>query len=247
MSNSNFFSTAIQNIKTAAKVRKYQVYFGAALLLLLIVVGAILFLNAPKPAAAVPDLTATLKEAQGKVAIKQPGQTDFSDATVGTILKLHAQLETGTASTARLDLPSGTIIRVAPSSLFSLDVNHESSDGLTTTLNLNLGQLFIILKGGSLDITLPSGVASVRGSYMSALIYPSSSEIFIECLEGQCAATNLAGNVPLTNSQKATLFFQGNELNQLPKVTGMSRADFMSWLAIAPESTNVVNQIYDNK
>jgi hypothetical protein len=27
----------------------------------------------------------------------------------------------------------------------------------------------------------------------------------------------------------------------------MSRADFMSWLAIAPESTDVVNQIYDNK
>ena len=79
--------------------------------------------------------------------------------------------------------------------MFTLEVNKQTSNGLTTTLNLTLGQIFIILKSGSLDVTVPSGVASVRGSFMSALIYPASGKVFVECLEGHCSATNSAGNV----------------------------------------------------
>jgi len=188
------------------------------------------------------DLTAALKETTGSVTMKQPGQENFSAASVGDILQLHGQLQTSSSSTARLDLPSGTIIRVAPSSMFTLEVNKPTSNGLTTTLNLTLGQIFIILKSGSLDVTVPSGVASVRGSFMSALIYPTSSKVFVECLEGHCSVNNNAGNVDLTNGQKGVLVYTGNGADQLPQLTVMNQNDYASWLAISPESTDAVHQ-----
>ncbi len=233
-------------IKSFLGTRKNQIYIGSALVLILIVGVAIKSLSSPKssevPAATPePELTATIKETQGDVTMKQPGQTEFSTAGVGDILQLHGQLQTASSSTARLDLPSGTIIRVAPSSLFTLEDNRQTAGGLTTTLHLIVGQVFIILKGGSLDIQVPSGVASVRGSFMSALIYPPTSKIFVECLEGHCAASNAAGQLDLTNGQKGILIYSGTGSDQSPQLTQMNQNDYASWLAISPESQSIIN------
>ena len=249
MTRLNLLENAISKIKAIAKDGKKRIYIASLLGVVLVVILTVVFLNSPKPAKppvvatpAAPDLTATVKETTGSVTIKQAGQDNFSAASVGDILQLHGEVQTGSSSTARLDLPSGTIIRVAPSSMFTLEVNKQSSNGLTTTLNLTLGQIFIILKSGSLDITVPSGVASVRGSFMSALIYPGSSKVFVECLEGHCAATNNAGKVDLTNGQKGILVYTGAGADQSPQLTVMNQNDYASWLAISPESTDIVNQ-----
>ena len=249
MTKLNFLESVISKIKAVAQVGKNRICLASLLVFVLIVILAAVFLNLPKPAAPLvvdtptaPDLTATVKETAGSVSIKQAGQENFSAAGVGDILQLHGELQTGPSSTARLDLPSGTIIRVAPSSLFTLEVNKQTSNGLTTTLNLTLGQIFIILKSGSLDVMVPSGVASVRGSFMSALIYPGSGKVFVECLEGHCAANNSAGNVDLTNGQKGILVYTGAGADQLPQVTVMNQNDYASWLAISPESTDAVHQ-----
>ncbi len=246
----NFFNLTITKIRTVAKVKPTQIYIVSALLLIFIVILVVVFLNLFKPSSSsvdLTDLTATLKETQGNVTIKQPGQNDFSAASPGAVLKLHGQLQTDSSSTARLDLSSGTIIRVAPSSLFTLEADTETANGLTTTLNLSLGQIFIILKGGSLNITVPSGVASVRGSFMSALIYSPSNKVFIECLEGHCAATNNGGQLDLTDGQKGILVYAGNGINQLPQLTPINQNDYSSWLAISPEAQNIINQNGNNQ
>ena len=248
MTRLNLLENAISKIKAIAKDEKKRIYIASLLGVVLVVILAVVFLNSHKPSPPVvdtptaPDLTATVKETSGSVTIKQPGQEGFSAAGVGDILQLHGELQTGSSSTARLDLPSGTIIRVAPSSLFTLEVNKQTSNGLTTTLNLTLGQIFIILKSGSLDIMVPSGVASVRGSFMSALIYPGSGKVFVECLEGHCSANNNTGKVDLTNGQKGVLVYTGNGADQLPQLTVMNQNDYASWLAISPESQDIINQ-----
>jgi hypothetical protein len=248
MNKSDFVSNTTAKIQSALRVRKNQIFIGSLLgIICVAVLAGIAIANQRKPAqplnpTVVPDLTATLKEIKGEVSIKQAGQTDFSPANVGDILRLHGELQTGSSSDARLDLPSGTIIRVAPSSLFTLDVNHETADGLTTTLNLTLGQIFIVLKSGSLDISVPSGVASVRGSYMSALIYPGSSKVFVTCLEGHCSASNSAGILDLTNGQKGIMVYSGNGANQSPQLTQMNQNDYASWQAISPEAAIIIKE-----
>jgi len=240
MSSSDSSNSAVANGRAGTKARPTQIIIASIIVLAVVAGLAVLLINPFNSDNLSPDLTATIKETQGEVTIKQPGQNSFSAVNVGTILRLHGQLQTASSSTARLDLSSGTIIRVAPSSLFALEANKKTSDGLVTTLDLTLGQIFIILKGGSLDISVPSGVASVRGSFMSALIYPSSNKVFVECLEGHCSATNHAGNLDLTDGQKGILIYAGEGLNQLPQMTPMNQNDYRSWLAISPEAKSII-------
>jgi hypothetical protein len=249
MFKSNFFNTTIAKIRVVVQIRQNQIYIASILVFIVILIAALLGFHKPKPndsSADATGLTAALKETQGEVTIRQPGQNDFSAASPGAVLQLHGQLQTGSSSTARLDLSSGTIIRVAPSSLFTLEANRETANGLTTTLDLTLGQVFIILKGGSLDVSVPSGVASVRGSFMSALVYPAVNKVFVECLEGHCAATNSAGELDLTNGQKGIFVYVGEGINQLPQMTPMNQNDYASWWAISPEAQDIINQNGNN-
>jgi hypothetical protein len=241
MSSSDSFNSAGTNIGVRAKARPTQIIIACLVVLAFVVVLAVILINPFKSGSPSADLTGTVKETYGEVSIKQAGQSDFSTASIGQVLQLHGQLQTASSSTARLDLSSGTIIRVAPSSLFTLEANKKTSNGLVTTLTLTLGQVFIILKGGSLDISVPSGVASVRGSFMSALIYPTSNKIFVECLEGHCSATNHAGNLDLTDGQKGILIYAGEGLNQVPQMMPMNQNDYQSWLAISPEARDIIN------
>ncbi|HUI87507.1 MAG TPA: FecR domain-containing protein [Anaerolineales bacterium] len=238
----NFTNLAATRVRALVQVRTNQIYLASVFVFILIVILIAVLAGHSGSSAGSAALTAVVKETQGQVTIKQPGQNDFSAASPGVVLQLHGQLQTGSSSTARLDLSSGTIIRVAPSSLFTLQANQTTANGLTTTLNLTLGQIFIILKGGSLDITVPSGVASVRGSFMSALIYPPSNKVFVECLEGECAATNNAGALNLTDGQKGILIYTGAGIDQLPQLTPMNQNDYASWLAISPEAQSIINQ-----
>jgi len=240
MSNSDSLNSVGTNIRGSSKARPIPVIIASLLALVLVAIVVVVLINLFESGGSSADLTGTIKETQGEVTIKQPDQGSFSTAGIGTVLQLHGQLQTASSSTARLDLSSGTIVRVAPSSLFTLEANKKTSNGLVTTLTLTVGQVFIILKGGSLDISVPSGVASVRGSFMSALIYPASNKVFVECLEGHCSATNKAGNLDLTDGQKGVLIYAGDGLNQLPQMTIMNQNDYRSWLAISPEAQDVI-------
>src|SRR5688572_10532444 len=124
-------------------------------------------------------LSAALSELSGIVELKQAGQEGFTPASAETTLEVDGQVQTGDDGRVRLDLSSGTIIRVAPSSFFTLTSNEETDGGLVTKIKLELGKIFIILNGGQADVETPSGVASVRGSYMKVEVDPVTKNIYI--------------------------------------------------------------------
>src|SRR5688572_13753936 len=128
-------------------------------------------------------LTAILSEILGQVDVKHAGQDSFVPASTDTVLEVEGQIQTGGDGRVRLDLSSGTIIRVAPSSLFTLTSNDEVEGGLLTKIKLELGQIFIVLNGGTAEVDTPSGVASVRGCYMMV------TDGYVTCLEGNCSLT----------------------------------------------------------
>jgi hypothetical protein len=132
-------------------------------------------------------LSAILSEIRGKVEIKQAGQDVFAPANADSFLNENGQVQTGDDGRVRLDLSTGTIIRVAPASLFTLILNEPAEESLKTSLELLLGKIFIILNGGSMEVQTPSGTAAVRGSYMSVEYNPPSGGTRITCLEGNCS------------------------------------------------------------
>jgi hypothetical protein len=184
------------------------------------------------------ELSAALSELSGFVGAKQAGEDSFIQASDNFILQVNGQIQTGDDGRVRLDLSSGTIIRLAPSTLFTLIANDEVEGGLATRIKLEVGKIFIILNGGSADVETPSGVASVRGSYMKVEVNPETLDIYITCLEGDCSASNPAGTVNFTDGEKVILFHRDPVTGNwtAPNVEPMTPEEFQEWLDNNPEA-----------
>lgn len=186
-------------------------------------------------------LNATLNEVEGNVEAKNIEEIDFSTAADGRTIEEEGQVRTLEDGYTRVDLSTGTLIRMAPHSYFTLLENQPKDEGLFTRIKLEIGQIWVVLNGGSLEVTTPSGEASVRGSYMMVEINPETKEVIITCLEGNCTLKNPAGTLALINGQRAKL--QPPELTGgafvLPVIQKMSERDFAAWLFFVPESKEI--------
>ncbi len=207
-----------------------------------LLIGVIL-LAACKQGSAPAGLTAALSELVGKVEMKSPNSDAFIQADANTVLEPNGQIQTGDDGRVRLDLSTGTIIRVASSSSFTLTSNEETEGGLLTKIQLEAGKIFIILNGGRAEVETPSGVASVRGSYMKVEVDPDNGDVYVTCLEGDCSAKNPAGSVDFTQGEKTKLFHKDENGNwQVPGVEPMTPEDFQEWLDNNPEAKELFNQ-----
>ncbi len=205
---------------------------------LIFFVVLMLLLNACEPLTPVPEsLSAVLAEIEGDaVSVRHAGANEFIPATLNETLEVKAQVNTGLESRTRIDLSSGTVIRLAPESLFTLEENHESEGGLLTRLTVEIGQIWIILNGGTLEVETPSGLAGVRGSYMSTGYDPVSGAARITCLEGHCSAENEAGSVEFTAGEAADLPADGGA----PIKGLMTDEEFQMWADNVPEAGSLV-------
>jgi hypothetical protein len=214
--------------------------------LLLLFVAMILFITScQQKGTEQSPLSAALSELSGKVDVKEAADETFVPASADTVLQVNGQVQTGEDGRARLDLSSGTIFRVTPSSIFTLISNEEAEGGLATKIKLELGKIFIILNGGSAEVETPSGVASVRGSYMKVEIDSETGDIYVTCLEGSCSASNPAGTVNFTNGEKVVLFHRDPVTGNwtAPNAEPMTPEDFQEWLDENPEAQVVYDQV----
>jgi hypothetical protein len=208
--------------------------------ILLLVSSLLLLTSACQPAQTESSLTGLLSELSGRVEAKPADQADFHAANEGDALQVNDQVQTGDDGRVRVDLSSGAILRVAPSSLFTLASNEPVEGGLATKLKLELGRIFVILNGGSVDVETPSGVASVRGSYMMVEINPDTQDVIVTCLEGNCSA----GGINFTDGQKVTFHYDSASGKYGPPVLeAMTEEDFQLWLENNPEAQQIYNQI----
>ncbi|MFZ5858897.1 MAG: FecR domain-containing protein [Chloroflexota bacterium] len=207
---------------------------------LLLIISLLLLTSACQPTPTASPLTGTLSELSGRVESKSAAETVFQSVAAGDMIQVNDQVQTGDDGRVRVDLSSGTLIRVAPSSLFTLTSNDPVEGGLTTKLKLQLGRIFVILKGGSVDVETPSGVASVRGSYMMVEIDPETQDVIVTCLEGNCSA----GGINFTDGQKVVFHYDpATGKYGAPSLEKMSEEDFRLWLENNPEAQQIYNQI----
>ena len=207
-------------------------------ILVILVIGVVIIATLPAGAQN-SDLTAKLSEIVGVVEAKTTTQNPYYPVTNGFILKSQMQLQTKDSSRVRLDLSSGSIVRLGPLTIFSLDPQQTNTQGVLSKIELQVGMVWIILKGGTVDVNTPAGLASVRGSYMYVWVVPNSNQIVVTCLEGHCGFTDAAGSVDLTSGQKVI----SSDSNFLPTVEVMDQTDVQSWLSNNPEAAVIVTQI----
>lgn len=131
-------------------------------------------------------------------------------------------------------------MRVAPSTTFTLTDNKAADNSLATQLKLELGKLWIVLKGGTLNIETPSGQAGVRGSYLSVAVDPGMPGVYVTCLEGTCAVQNPAGTLDLTTGQTGRLLPPTNNTYTAPQLGAMTREDYQDWKDNVPEAAGLI-------
>ena len=192
----------------------------------------------PDQATTVP-FTAKLSEIAGGVLAREASDPSFASAHNGYVLPSLGQVQTQTDGKVRLDFSSGSLIRIGPGTLFTLQPPEQDSQGLLIKVSLAVGRLWVILQGGSLEVETKSGVAAVRGSYMSVSYQPDSGEATITCLEGTCSLSTPSGSVQISAGQTATV----TGANQPPQVGKMNDSDVQDWLANNPEATVVIPQL----
>jgi hypothetical protein len=179
-------------------------------------------------------LSATLNEVTGHVDAKQPSQTEYSPTQSGHVIHSGAQVQTGDDGRVRVDLSSGTFFRAGPSSHFTIEDLNENDGDPFTKLKLETGKVWIILTTGSVEVEMPTGVATVRGSYLS--VETQDDHIKITCLEGDCSLENEAGEVNLIAGQAAVVV----NATTPPTSGTMTEEDFEAWLDVNPEAEVII-------
>lgn len=210
-------------------MNKYYLFILAALFLFL--------LSSCVPLTPVPpSISAVIGEVENDVSLKRTTETPFEEAFINDEVKVNAQVKTSEDSRSRIDLSNGTVIRVSPNSLFVFEENSQRKEGLLTRIKIETGKIWIVLNGGSLEVETPSGLAGVRGSYMSTGYDPEIGAVRITCLEGHCAAENENGAVEFTAGEAADLPADG-----APPVKGeMTAEEFQMWAENVPEAKSLL-------
>ncbi len=144
----------------------------------------------------------TLVENDVQIRVR-PGEA-FQPAVEGQKLFVGGEIITNADSRAELHLlPEDTIVRINANTHFVLKKREPTT--ATTSLKLLFGKIWIILKGGSLDVETPNGVASVRGSIMSVEYYPDQQTVTVVCLEGHCTFSHAENTVEMTTGQMISI------------------------------------------
>ncbi|MCP4139178.1 MAG: hypothetical protein GY755_02615 [Chloroflexi bacterium] len=210
-------------------MKKHHPFLLAALFLF--------FLSSCVPLTPVPpSVSAVIGEVENDVSLKKAEEAPFEKAFVNDEIEVNDQVKTSEDSRSRIDLSSGTVIRVSPNSLFILEENYEKEQDLLTRIKIETGRIWIVLNGGSLEVETSSGLAGVRGSYMSTGYDPESGDVRITCLEGHCAAENESGAVEFTAGEAADLPADGAS----PVKGEMTDEEFQMWADNVPEAKSLL-------
>lgn len=172
--------------------------------------------------------TATIREIVNQVLSRITETQSESAATVGQVIRVGGTVQTLTDGKARVDLSEGTIVRLAPQTVFTVTQLNQDTGNPFTRLRLVVGKIWVILNGGSMDVETPVGAASVRGSLMSVTYNPSLGIAIITCLEGTCAVTVNGVTIVLHDNQ------QTNTGNMV--IVKIADQELLEWLANNPES-----------
>ena len=198
--------------------------------------GLIALLIPTMPGPTPAPLTASMHEIIGTVTFRKPDQSDFTAVMPDQILTVSSTVKTAEQSRVRLDLSNQTIVRLGENTIFVFKDERKGVDGGRYFLDLGLGDIWIILKGGEVNVETPSGLAAVRGSFLHVTYRPENNLTTISCLEGHCELENEGGRAELVSGETALVYSPS-----IPPVTGrMTGAEASDWVLNNPEATLVI-------
>jgi hypothetical protein len=180
--------------------------------LILIVGGGIFWLNSTAQAAV--NVSATLTVYQPTASIARGSSGAFAAATSGTQVQAGDSVQTDTKGRASIQLPDGTLTRLASGTQMTLDAAHFSKSGtlhdakITEKIGRTLTSVQHLVSGATFKVAGQSAVASVRGTKFEVYIKADGTMI-VKLFEGELDFDG-KNHVHLVAGQQATANPQGN-------------------------------------
>src|SRR6202521_1792959 len=160
--------------QTPARRRGGRRVLIVLVLLILLVGGGIFWLNSSAQAAV--SVSATLTVYQPIASLERSGSGAFKTASSGAMVQAGDSVSTDTKGRASIQLPDGTLTRLASDSQITLDAAHFSKTGtlhdakLTEKVGRTLTSVQHLVSGAAFQVAGQSAVASVRGTKFEVYI-----------------------------------------------------------------------------
>jgi hypothetical protein len=183
-----------------------------ALLLIVLLVGAGLFFLS-RSAAAATNAAGTLTVFQPAVSVAHGGG-NFVASTTGTVVEPGDSIKTDVKGRAAIQLPDGTLTRLAGGTEISLTSAHFARTGNLQDVSIlqKIGRTFTsvqhLVSGATFKVAGQSAVASVRGTKFEVLVNADGSMV-VKLFEGQLDLDG-KNHVHLNAGQQATVDPQGD-------------------------------------
>jgi hypothetical protein len=180
--------------------------------LIVLVGGGVFWLNSSAQAAV--NVSATLTVYQPIASIDRQTSGSFAQAATGAQIQAGDSVKTDTTGRASIQLPDGTLTRLASDTQIRLDAAHFSKTGtlhdakLTEKIGRTLTSVEHLVTGATFQVAGQSAVASVRGTKFEVYIKPDGTMI-VKLFQGELDFDG-KNHVHLTSGQQATADPQGN-------------------------------------
>lgn len=180
-------------------------------IVLLIVGGTLYWLNSAAQAAT--NAVATLTVFQPSVSVARNGGA-FLNSSTGTIVQTGDAVKTDTKGRGAIQLPDGTLMRLASDTQITLTAAHFSKSGnlkdvsITQKIGRTLTNVQHLVTGATFKVAGQSAVASVRGTKFEVLVKADGTMV-VKLFDGVLDFDG-KNHVHLTAGQQATADPQGN-------------------------------------
>ena len=163
---------------------------------------------------------------------------DVVDMGGAELVKLSGEVRSGRSLLVQLD--GGSQIVFSAGSVFTISEFGPDPASAQTRIELTQGEVYVALKGGSLDVVTPSGNASVTGSLLGITLVPGTTELVATCMDGVVKLQREGVEVTVPPGQRAAV---SNE-NPAPAVGGaMAPAELAGWAVNVSESIQVMTTL----
>src|ERR1700694_2043032 len=181
------------------------------LILVVIVGGGIYWLN--RSAQAAVNVSAALTVYQPTASVAAGGGA-YAAATTGANVQAGDSVKTDTKGRASIQLPDGTLTRLASNTEIKLDAAHFTKDGtlhdakITEKIGRTLTNVQHLVAGATFQVSGQSAVASVRGTRFEVYVKDDGTMI-VKLFDGELDFDG-KNHVHLHAGQQATADPQGN-------------------------------------
>ena len=181
------------------------------LILVIVIGGGIFWLN--RSAQASVNVSATLEVYQPEVSLARGGGA-YAPSASGAQAQAGDSVKTDTKGRASIELPDGTLTRLASLTEITLDVAHFTKSGtledakITEKVGRTLTSVQHLVSGAVFQVAGQSAVASVRGTKFEVFIKADGTMI-VKLFDGELDFDG-KNHVHLTAGQQATADPQGN-------------------------------------